>query len=71
MTPDSDTYQHILMNGFLWYALIFGIPTLIHLGRKALRRFNERVDQRVDQRTNLHVHAALHPNVRILEKGQR
>ena len=39
MTPDSDTYDHILLNGLLWYVVFFGIPLTVLAARGAWRRF--------------------------------
>ena len=63
MTPDSDTYVHILLNGLLWYVVFFGYPTYRFI-RDARRRWGS--FREWDQRTNLTVPRHLHSNIRVL-----
>ena len=69
MTPDSDTYGHILLNGLLWYVVFFGIPTVRWLldGRRRMKRFLEAEREQASQR-NLQVHRGLHPNVHVVDQ---
>lgn len=59
MPPDSDTYSHIFLNGLLWYAVLFGIPTV----RWAIRTINRRVQQRIDRAVD---GALPRPNLRVI-----
>lgn len=58
MTPDSDSYTHILLNGVLWYLVLFGVPAAVYGAQKVKRRLDRWADQRVREAVN----AALHPS---------
>lgn len=70
MTPDSDTYTHILLNGLVWYVVLFGVPSVMWLRekRRQKRASTAQQDVRDHYGTNLRVHPRLYPNVTVLPK---